>query len=250
VSSTQALPILSAAIVLCFAFLVFRRFAARRGKHLLTWGIGLTFFGVASAAEAYSAAAWSPFVFRLWYLAGAVLSAAWIGQGTVYLLSGSRGPGGTTGRPRPRRVAASLTWLLLAGSLGAAYLVFTLPLNPSGFDPHRPLSAQYRAILPAGAAVRRLTPVFNIYGTITVVGGALYSAWLLWRGEIAPYRVAGNVLIAAGALIIASASAMVRLGLGDLLYLAEVLAAGVMFSGFLLTTARPAASGGREVARA
>ena len=249
-SATQVLPLLSSAIVFFFAFLVLRRFAARRGTHLLVWGIGLLFFGVASAAEAYSAAAWSPLVFRLWYLAGAVLSAAWIGQGTVLLLAGSRGPAGTLHGPPSRRVALSMMWLLLVGSMAAAYLVFTLPLDASRFDPQRPLSAQYRAILPAGAAVRKLTPVFNIYGTVAVVGGALYSAWLLRRRATTGYRVAGNVLIAAGALVIASASTMVRLGLGDLLYLGEVLAAALMFSGFLLTTALPAVAERKEALRA
>ena len=288
-SSTQGLPLLSSAIILVFASLVIRRFTARRGRHLLIWGIGLLMFGVASAAEAYSAVAWSPLVFRLWYLGGAVLSAAWIGQGTVYLLAGVRLPNllvalvlgyaaaaalflsitrvlgqgpviaaaliafhgiifaGVFNRTlvrrwHPHRLASVLTWLLLGGSAVAAYLVFTLPLDASGFDKSLPLSAQYREIFPAGAAVRRLTPVFNIYGTLTLVGGALYSAWLLWRREIVPHRVLGNILIAAGALVIASASTMVRLGLGDVLYLGEVLAAGLMFSGFLLATARPAAS--------
>ena len=296
-SSTQGLPLLSSAIILIFAVLVFRRFAARRGRHLFVWGVGLLLFGVASAAEAYSAVAWSPFVFRLWYLGGAVLSAAWIGQGTVYLLAGVRLPNVLTAavlgyaaaavlffgiarllgqgpaaaavltafhgiifagllnrtlirRWRPHRLAAVLTWVLLGGSAVAAYLVFTLPLNASGFDPGLPLSAQYREILPEGAAVRRLTPVFNIYGTLTLVGGALYSAWLLWRKEIVPHRVVGNILIAAGALVIASASTMVRLGLGDVLYVGEVLAAALMFSGFLLATARPAASRAAEAAQA
>ena len=46
-SSTQALPLLSSAIILIFAILVIRRFAARRGRHLLIWGIGLLLFGVA-----------------------------------------------------------------------------------------------------------------------------------------------------------------------------------------------------------
>jgi len=292
-STTQVLPLLSSAIILVFAVLVIRRFAARSGRHLLIWGIGLLLFGFASAAEAYSAAAWSPLAFRLWYLSGAVLSAAWIGQGTVYLLAGVRLPNllialllgyasaaalflslarlfgqgsviagaliafhgvifaGVFNRTlvrrwHPHRLVSVLTWLLLAGSAVAAYLVFTLPLNASGFDPRLPLSAQYREILPAGAAVRRVTPVFNIYGTLTLVGGALYSAWLLRRRQMAPHRVLGNILIAAGALVIASAGAMVRLGLGDILSLAEVLAAALMFSGFLLTTARPAAAGMAE----
>lgn len=283
-NSPQALLLLAAAIILTFAVLVLRRFAVQRGPHLLIWGIGLLLYGLASAAEAYSTAAWSPLVFRLWYLAGAVLSAAWIGQGTVYLLAGVRLPNLLTAlvlgyaaaaalflgaarilgqgsglavaliafhgvifaglfhrtvvrRWAPRRLASTLTWILLAGSAVAAYLVFTLPLDASGFDPGRPLSAQYRRILPPQAPVRRLTPVFNIYGTLTLAGGAVYSAWLLRRREIAPQRVAGNLLIAAGALAIASAGTLTRLGLGDVLHLGEVLAAALMFSGFLLATA-------------
>lgn len=284
-SVTPALPVASAIVILVFALLVFQRYRRRGGTHLLVWGIGLTMFGVGSLAEAYSALAWNPTVFRLWYLGGAVLNAAWLGQGTVYLLSGQRlphlvltlllgyaaaavlfiglaaplniRPGYVAAliafhgmifalalhrrwirRWSPRRATTVLTLLLAAGSLVAAYLTFTLSLDAAGFDPARTLSAQYRQILPPGAVVRRLTPIFNIYGTITLVGGALYSAWLLWRKEIMPHRVMGNVLIAAGALSLAFASTLVRLGLGDYLYVAELAGAVLMFAGFLLATVR------------
>lgn len=283
----QGIPVASSIIILVFAVLVFRRYRVRRGRHLLIWGAGLLMFGIAGVAEAYSAYAWHPVVFRLWYLGGAVLSAAWIGQGTVHLLAGVRLPNllvalifgygaasaifialarplglaaGTVGaliaftglifgaafqrrvvrRWNSQALASGLTWVLLAGSLAAASLVASMPLNASAFDPAATLSAQYREILPPGAAIRRLTPVFNIYGTIALVGGALYSAWLLWRKEIAPHRVIGNILIALGAFVIAGASTLVRLGLADYLYLGELLAAALMFAGFLLATAKTA----------
>lgn len=284
-SVTQSLPVASSLVILLFALFVFRRYRSRGGTHLLLWGLGLTMFGVGSFAEAYSAVGWHPTVFRLWYLGGAVLNAAWLGQGTVTLLSGQRMPnllvalflGYTVAgalfaalaaavdiRPgyvalliafhgiiftgllyrrwvrtwSPQRLTAALVVLLVAGSVGAAYLMFATPLNAAAFSPDRTLSAQYREILPPGALIRRLTPIFNIYGTITLVGGALYSAWLLWRKEIVPNRVLGNVLIAAGALSLAFASTLVRLGLADYLYLAELAAAVLMFSGFLLATLR------------
>src|SRR3990172_4081551 len=273
-SVTRALPVASALVILVFALLVFRRYRRRGGTHLLVWGIGLTMFGVGSFTEAYSSLAWDPTVFRLWYLGGAILNAAWLGQGTVYLLSGQGMPNlllalimgyaaaallfiglaaplafhgiiFTVALSRrwirkwsPQRLTTVLTILLAAGSLGAAYLTFTLPLNAATFDPAQTLSAQYREILPPGAVVRRFTPIFNIYGTISLVGGALYSAWLLWRKEIMPNRVLGNVLIATGALSLAFASSLVRLGLGDYLYLAELAGAVLMFAGFLLATVR------------
>ncbi|MDR7572706.1 MAG: hypothetical protein QN194_07240 [Armatimonadota bacterium] len=213
-----------------FAALVLRRYAVRREPHLLLWGIGLSFFGLATVAETYSAVAWHPVAFRLWYLGGAVLSAAWIGQGTVHLLAG----------PRRRPLASALTGLLAAASLVASGLVFTVPLDASAFDPRRPLGVQYRAVLPPRAPVRRITPAFNIYGTAALVGGALYSAWLFRRRALAPHRVLGNLLIALGALTIALAGTLVRFGLGGVLALGELLAAALMCAGFLLA-AGPAA---------
>ncbi|MDR5695937.1 MAG: hypothetical protein QN121_11805 [Armatimonadota bacterium] len=218
------LPFLSTLVIFLFAVLVFRRYLLRKGTHLLLWGIGLVMFGVGSFAEAYSVFGWNPLVFRLWYLGGAVLNAAWLGQGTVYLLA-------------RRKVAHVLMILLLLGSLYATYAMFTTPLQAAGFDPATPLSEQYRQILPK-ASIRRMTPLFNIYGTITLVGGALYSAWLLWKRQVPSSLVWGNVLIAAGALSIAFASTLTRLGLGAYLYLGELLAATLMFAGFLLATRR------------
>ncbi|MFQ6013991.1 MAG: hypothetical protein ACE5NP_00935 [Anaerolineae bacterium] len=220
------LPFGSTAIILVFAALVFRRYGERKGLHLLIWGIGLVMFGIGSLAESYSVFGWNALVFRSWYLFGAVLVAAWLGQGTVYLLA-------------RRRVAHVLLVLLILGSLFALQQVFSLPLDSSRFLASEPLSAQYREILPAGALVRKLTPIFNIYGTFTLIGGAIYSAWIFWRKRIMPHRVIGNTLIAIGALVIAFASTLTRLGLGQYLYLGELLAAILMFIGFLRATVEP-----------
>ncbi|MGH2454342.1 MAG: hypothetical protein ACRDF5_11395 [bacterium] len=284
-NSNQILPVASALVIIIFAYLVVQRYLRRGGAHLMVWGVGLAMFGVGSFAEAYSAVAWNPTIFRLWYLGGAILNAAWLGQGTVYLLSGQRLPNLLVSlilgyvaaavlfitlaaplaldrrivatlisfhglifgaafyrrlvrRWPPSRVTAALTGLLVAGSLVATYLIFIVPLDATRFSPDQTLSAQYREILPPGATVRRLTPIFNIYGLIALVGGALYSAFLLWRKEIAPNRVVGNILIATGALALGFASTLVRLGLADYLYLAELAAAILMFAGFLLATTK------------
>jgi hypothetical protein len=52
--------------------------------------------------------------------------------------------------------------------------------------------------------------------------------------------VIGNVLIAAGALSVAGVGTLARLGAGQYLYLGELLAATLMFTGFLLASQRPA----------
>jgi hypothetical protein len=108
-------------------------------------------------------------------------------------------------------------------------------------------------ILPLGSTVRLTTPFFNIYGLITLVGGALYSAYLFWRKRVLPNRVIGNILIAVGALSIGFASSLTRLGYGQYLYLGELIAAVLMYSGFIIaakprgveerTVAAPSAAG-------
>ena len=59
----------------------------RRRSFQLVWGLGLLCYGVGSGVEFLGAFGWSPTLYRLWYLFGALLVAAYLGTGTVYLLS-------------------------------------------------------------------------------------------------------------------------------------------------------------------
>lgn len=223
------LPFLSSLVMLAFTVFVLQRYFFRRKHHFLFWGLGLAMFGIGSFSEAYLAITWNSWIFFAWYLCGAILTAAWIGHGTVYLLI------------RKRR-AHILTMVLIAGSLVAAYLLLRVmpQLDSNIFTVSEPISEQYREIMPPiseGGIVRLTTPFFNIYGLITLVGGALWSTYLFWRKRVLPNRVLGNVLIAVGALTIASASTLTRLGFGSVLYLGELLAAILMFTGFLVAAA-------------
>lgn len=223
-SINMLLPFLSAVVMAIFTVWVLQRYAVRRKLHFLFWGIGLAMFCFASFAEAYLAITWNKWVFFGWYLCGAALTAGWIGHGTVYLLFRKKWVHGVTA-------------VLLLGSLFAAYLmlVATQNLDETAFSAAVPISEQYRDIMPAiaaGGAVRLTTPFFNVYGLITLVGGALWSAYLFWRKRVLPNRVIGNVLIAAGALSIGLASTLTRLGDGSYLFLGELVAAVLMFVGF------------------
>jgi len=221
------LPFISTVIMFSFAAAVFVRYQRHRAPHLLFWGIGLGMFGIGSAAEAYSTLAWNEQVFRSWYGFGAMLNAAWLGQGTAFLLM-------------RRAWAQRVLWVVLALSIIGIIGVWLMPLNSEAFTVILPLSAkeQYQEILPEGAWVRLLTPIFNVYGLIALVGGALYSAWLFWRKRVMANRMMGNIIIAVGALVIGSASTLTRFGVGEYLYLGELVAATLMFSGFLLASAR------------
>lgn len=255
ISINLLLPFISTAIMAFFVYFVLRRYAATHKQHFLFWGIGLAMFGIGSFAEAFLALTWNKWVFFGWYLFGAALNAAWIGHGTLTLLV------------RKKWVNA-VTIVLVIGSIGATFLMFQAMqnLDQTVFTTSEPISEQYgtkrlepgevapagahtvdilyegeqvtivRGLLPLGAAVRLTTPFFNIYGLLTLVGGAIWSAFLFWRKRVLPNRVTGNVLIAAGALLIGGASTLTRLGYGQYLYLGELLSAILMFSGFLVAS--------------
>jgi vacuolar-type H+-ATPase subunit I/STV1 len=230
-SLNTVLPLVSTIISGVFAVVLLRRYAEKRRAHLLVWGIGLVIYGIGTFAEFYSTQAWSATIFRLWYLCGAVLAAAWLGQGTVHLLVRRRG------------VAVALLGVLVIGTLIAAVHVFSTPLNESIFDPRVPLSEQYATrssqsivgIMPEGG-VRSYSFLFNIYGTVALVGGALYSGYLFWRKRVMPNRVLGNVFIALGGLSPALGGTLARVGTPEYLYLSELLGVIVIFVGFLLAT--------------
>ena len=82
------LPFTASAISFIFAYFVFVRYFEKKRPYLLLWGVGMIFYGVGGFCEGYYGAfGWNSLVYRLWYLFGAILVAAWLGQGTVYLLA-------------------------------------------------------------------------------------------------------------------------------------------------------------------
>jgi hypothetical protein len=224
------LPFLSTLVSFAFAAAVFIRFLRRRGPHLLFWTIGLLFFGIGTLSEVVLAFTFNSLMLKLWYLSGAMLTAAWLGQGTFHLLVRKRG------------VAWTLTGVLIAVSLLAAILVLFAPLTSAAasYNVTMAISSQYKNILTRGGLTIALTILLNIYGTLTLVGGAIYSAVIFWRKRVLFNRMIGNVLIAIGALAPAMAGSFVKMGLVDGLYLSELIGVVLMYIGFIKATTVPA----------
>ncbi len=220
----HVLPFISTLVVFVFAFFVLQRYRQRGGMHSLLWGIGFVMYGLGTFSEAYLAFSYSPFILHSWYLFGAVLTPAWLGQGTIYLLV------------RRRNVANILMIILVIASLFTALHVFSLPTQDAVYNVAKPVSAQYKDVMERTSLTTMLLAVFAAYGTLALVGGALYSAYIFWRKRIMPQRVLGNVLIAAGALSPAMGGVLVTRGLGDYLFISELLGAIIMFIGFRLAT--------------
>ena len=227
-----ALAAAATVVALAFTLLLFERWRARRRRHEAAWTVSLALFTVASGALWVGAAAgWSAATFRVFFLFGAVLNVPWLALGTVELLAGER-----WGRP-------TRAWLV-AFSAFAAGIMLETPLKAQVPAHDLPQGRQLFGVLP-----RVLAAVCSGGAALVVIGGALWSAWRLWRGRsrtstAAPVPVAvmrglagGNVLIALGTLVL-SASGTLNGRLGAEKAFAVTLTVGivVLFAGFLVAT--------------
>jgi hypothetical protein len=88
----------------------------------------------------------------------------------------------------------------------------------------------------SSSGVRVLTPFFNLYGTVALVGGAGYSAYIFWRKRVLLHRTLGNLMIAIGATLPAFGGFFSRMGVPAALYLGEFFGILLLFSGFLRAT--------------
>ncbi len=208
------IPFISAVVSFIFALAVLDQFFARRKPYQLIWAIGLFMYFISTGAE-FWVGVWglNETIYRLWYLFGAIFVAAYLGLGTVYLLL-------------PQRVAHIIMVVLLVTSLYSIFKVFTVNLDLS--------TLRYLSGVAMPREVRLMTPLFNTFGTVALVGGALYSAWAFWRRRLMPHRVVSNILIALGAILPAFGGIHIRFGgTLPLFYLFELLGIIIIFIGFL-----------------
>jgi hypothetical protein len=126
------LPYLSTLVTFAFTAAVFNRYRQRGGIYLLFWAIGLFLYGLGTLSEVVLSLTYNAFVLKLWYLTGAMLTAAWLGTGTLHLLI------------RKGNTAQILTGILAAVSVLALVLVFAAPVNSAAYEVTRPVSEQYK----------------------------------------------------------------------------------------------------------
>lgn len=193
----------AALLTLRLAGLLGARYRSSRRPELLAWSAGLAAYAVAAAAIAWGeAAGWDERAFRVYYAAGALLTAPLLGAGSL-LLAGRR-----------RAVAVALIYVGLAVGIALA-----VPVHGT-FAAHGIPSAQdHLEFLPA----RLLAIVANTAGTLAVVIVALRSF---------KRRPLGNGLIIAGIAAAAIGSGLAGLGAaGSALGIA--IGALLLYAGFV-----------------
>lgn len=240
------LSVLTCAVTGVFTAVVLSRWwevRHKKGKlHLLAWGIGLLMYFLGTLSQVVLAIVWSPFFFALWYWTGALMVAPWLGQGTAYLLI------------RRGNIARNLQMaLVLVMCMTLPWTIFFTPMNDSAWQPGVDITEIYRdhpdpvtgetisGIMQGSSrgTVRFFSPIMNVWGTILLVGGAIYSASLFRKKQIMPNRLYGNVLIAVGGLLPALGGVLIRLGDPSYKYLGELGGAIFIFAGFWYATNRP-----------
>jgi hypothetical protein len=190
-----------------------RRFRRRGSVELVAWAAALAAYAVAAAALAWGAAAgWSETAFRIYYLAGGLLTAPLLGAGSLLLVG--------------RRWAASAALVYTGLAIGIALAV---PLEGSLGGTDVPEAQEVLELWPA----RVLAIAGNSLGTLAVVAIALATI---------RRRPLGNALLLAGVGVAAVGSGLAGLGVGAL---APILAAAalLLYAGFVATPRpRPAAA--------
>ncbi|HEX6289896.1 MAG TPA: hypothetical protein VFZ66_11925 [Herpetosiphonaceae bacterium] len=323
------LPAVTALLATAFAAAVFARWRSNGRRYLLFWGIGLTFYALGTAMEAaFGFFGWQPWIFRTYYLSGAVLTAAWLGQGTIFLLGKRWLPQVTVaalslatlyGAYEVGRAALEPTFmsdrlrsvvsadgsssadevLALAGQAvatpggalmdvwartiarqasvdfdrvteqperigyglrkGAAVVGTRALMQQQGIDVTAidvsepdvtpiyvaeggrvrgallfapPLELNGSAIIRTTSNARSITPFFNVYGTVALAGGAIYSAYIFWRKRVLYNRMIGNILIAVGAMSPALGGTLSKAGFPTALYISELVGIMLIFIGY------------------
>jgi drug/metabolite transporter (DMT)-like permease len=206
------LPFITAVVSAAFAITVAMRSRGRTA--LLMWAVGLAMFALAALAGALARSGTEPeTMYRVFYLFGGILNVAWLGLGTIYIVA-----------PRFGRVGLAIVVLL---SLAAAYATFTTPVNLQvALDSGRGY--------PDGSLPRILAAVGSGVGSLVLIGGALWSAWLFLSKRHNGRRALSNVIIAAGVLIVAAGGTVTFTGANGILETTNLVGLAVMFAGFLL----------------
>jgi hypothetical protein len=210
------IPVLTTIVAAWFATIVLRRHATRQsGPHLLWWGIGLVIYGVGTLTEAWTTLfSWNPWVFRAWYISGALCGGALLAQGTVYLLL-------------PRRVANVLSLLLITAIAVASMFVLLSPVDHTAVEAGK-LSG--RSLVWQG--IRMVSPFINLYAAAFLIGGAIYSAARFRSVPTKRNKYVGNILIAVGALLPGIGGTFTRFGHVEVLYVTEFIGLLLIYAGY------------------
>jgi hypothetical protein len=210
------IPIATTVLAILFAPIVFRRWQERRpAPHLLWWSFGIAAYGVGTFTEGFTTLfGWNEWVFRSWYISGALLGGAPLAQGTVFLMFS-------------RRTATVMAVAVGTAILVGAVVVMMAPIDYAAVESHRLTGS-----VMEWRQARLFSPFINSYAAIFLIGGAVLSAWRYRKDLSARHRFIGNCFIAVGALLPGIGGTATRFGHTEVLYVMEFLGIILIWIGY------------------
>ncbi len=223
-SAVHFIPILTTLLAIPFSLEIYRRYRQFPERlHLLWWALGIATYGVGTLTESLTTLlGWQEPIFRAWYVSGALLGAAPLAQGTVYLMLA-------------RKTAHVLTALLIAYVVVASIAVYLSPIDYAAVETHR-LSGR----VFAWQWVRMFSPLVNLYAVVFLIGGAIMSALRYSADPSTRHRMWANVLIAVGAILPGIGGTATRMGHVEVLYVTELAGMLLTWTGYRMSV-RPVA---------
>lgn len=227
-NGTAVFELLAAVCALVAAVFIFDQHLSRPRPHKLMWTLGLLFYGLAAGAEFLGVTrGWSVGDYKAWYYFGGVLTAAFLGLGSLYLLG-------------PRRVGHIATAIATVIAIYAAVrILFFAPFTPAEIHTlataPTSLITKVRDFKPLPGDMEAVAIIMNIPGSLLLFGGAVWSAWQFWRKRAGIYRLASMALLALGAVFPGILTGLQALGNTSGAALGEFLGALCLLAGLLIS---------------
>lgn len=218
----------------CVAAVIWYQYATRRKPYQLAWAISFTLFAAASIAEWIGRGwGWSEGLARTYYLGGAILVTGYLALGAIWLLW-------------PGTVARVATLLVVIGSALAIYSITQAPVAAEA------LAEEGWRALEVPPLARVIRNVFNIGGTLLLVGGTLASWWSMRDRPQLRNRARGILTITVGVLVVAMGGGMAsRFGASDgLIAVTNAIGSAIILAGVLWADRRPTTPSPSSAARA
>lgn len=214
----EIFPFISFLISAVMAAIMLVRMRRKSRPQEAAWIVAFVMFSIAAGCQVIGDVfGWTALLARIYYVTGASLVVGWLGLGTWLVV---------VRKDWLRKIG---TWVMIFLSGFGIGLVSLSAVNLAA------LAADGWQALERPLTLTILTIAINSLGTLLLVGGALWSAWVFWRKGIQRGRMIGLFLLAAGALSVAAGGSLTRLGHQQYLYIAMAAGIGLMFWGYLKT---------------
>ena len=178
---------------LLFAASLVEQYVMRRQPYHLLWAVALGLFSMAMVLwflrETVGLNQW---IFRLWFLSGAMLVPAYLGTGMLYMMA-------------PRRVSNAFLGYLLVVTVAAVVLVLTAHIRTP--DACAAGLTDLECLVPSLTLtemgffppwIRVLAAILNLYGGLAVLAGAVWAVGMLAREGASEASSAGPEATEAG----------------------------------------------------